>query len=479
MTILNLPPTAKVVQARECKVTGVEFASYTARSSFAPLAEVSVMIDELSQADLDALTLQIETAAGVGAVQMPYISNEDYLVQSFKVKPITYGVKGSIALTLVEQRKVSPPENQSYLLVPFSPIVGSTREESFRVTALQYGSGLQATKQKGKKKSDLVWQVTFWLTPDEAANLDSWLIGKRGIYPFAWSPSGQVEATDSWLCSKWSIEYLAANMRIFTVSFLKADRPLVPPSNSGSIRYLAFRHKINLDGFLYYNDFEFVPDQVYANPDLGFNKLTTDGRIAGTRPYVNVAFPFGGNTEYFKLLPDFSNYEYIGGYSLMNSFHFPAGDILTIEGSYLSGMNSVLPAVNPINPYTQRSTLLPGLNVGDGEGTVVFDLNVIKADYPNAAYMVIPFTAIDGNAGVPFTLPDNWSLLPSLHSNLPNLTSIQPGIIASGAISTLPALAIADLTIRQPNIYAAGGIAATFIYDILAETGYWYSPPVG
>lgn len=220
MATLNLPPTAKIVQKKRCKVSSIEFASYINRTSFAPLAEVSVVIDNMAQGDLDSLVSQIATATGVEALQMPYLSGEDYLVQAVKVRPIVYGVNGSIELTMIEQRKVSVPENRSLVLVTHSPIEGSFKEESSRVWSLQYAGGIQKTKRKSNtKKSETVWDVIFHLSQAQALLLDQQLTAKRGIYPFDWSPGGEANKA-AWLCSEWQFEYHCANLVIFNGKLL-------------------------------------------------------------------------------------------------------------------------------------------------------------------------------------------------------------------------------------------------------------------
>jgi hypothetical protein len=231
VAILNLPATAKITQTRECKIKAVEFHRYTCRTSFAPLAKVSVVVDELGQNDLDALAAQLITAASSESVQMPYISTENYLVQSFKIRPIIYQINGSIEFTMVEQRKSSVAEDRRLVTIPYSPMEGSFKEEAFRVWSLQYESGLQKTKKKSQVKvSETIWDVTFWLNDAQATELDQQLIKKRGIYPFVWVPKGTPTNNDTWLCPKWSIEFAYANFRIFRAQLLYDGRPAPQPS---------------------------------------------------------------------------------------------------------------------------------------------------------------------------------------------------------------------------------------------------------
>jgi uncharacterized protein (TIGR02217 family) len=307
----------------------------------------------------------------------------------------------------------------------------------------------------------------------------------KGVLTFATAPaSGQVITHDCifdlWVrfdVDAMSIEALeidrSAKVASLTVVEVALPEPFSTPVVSQAIQYLAFRHKINLDGFVYYDDSGFVPDQVYPDPSAGLFKTSTDARVSGTRPVVALGFPFAGTTQY-----DGVSTSYSGGYALMNSYHDPAGDIFFTSDSYLSGMDAVLPATNNSSPYIINSGMLVDIDPASGEATIVFDLNAIKADYPLAQYMVIPLIVLGGSVdpfGIqdyPFTIPDNWSVVPSVHAIVPNTTSIQPGDAASTPVAVLTPLSPASIEIRQP----VGGAGATFIYNLQDNTGFWYSP---
>lgn len=221
MTILNLPDSAKITKRQKCAVKALDASSYTLRSSRAPLAEVTVELDILEQVKIDALIAQIETARGVGSLELPYLSaGERFLVQEYKTTPVLQGIYSSLTLIMVQQRSGIVPEDSSLFYCPHVPIYDSSLTSSFRNVAQQFGNGYQATKAKGDKSSEQYWDVTFHLSSAEAALLDQRLVARRGIYPFRWSPIGDQSTGDTWLCAEWQIEYFSYELYIFSGKLL-------------------------------------------------------------------------------------------------------------------------------------------------------------------------------------------------------------------------------------------------------------------
>lgn len=232
--ILNLPDSAKIIKRQKCAVSAFDASSYTLRSSHAPLAEISVEIEILEQAEIDALIAQIKTVHGADYVEMPYVTNgEHYLVQEYKTAPLLYGVYSSLSLTMVQQRSVLVPEDNSLFRCPHIALYDSNETISFRNIAQQFGNGYQAVKAKGEKSLERYWDVVFHLNSSEAQLLDRQLTAKRGIYPFQWSPTNDLASEETWLCSEWQIEYLSYELYIFSGKFLATEtfrQEVTPPA---------------------------------------------------------------------------------------------------------------------------------------------------------------------------------------------------------------------------------------------------------
>jgi phage-related protein len=228
VTILNLPETAKIIKRQKCPVAGFGVSNYTLRSGYSPLAEISVQCDNHDQAVIDGLVAQLEAARGVDYLELPYLSNgEHYLVQEYKVTPVLVGEIATLELNMVQQRSVLIPEATGLIRVPHIPLYESAQTNSFRNFAQQFNNGYQATKAIGQARTaERIWDVTFYLTHQEALLLDLQLVQRRGIYPFYWSLDGSSTGTDSWLCAEWQVEYFATDFYIFTGKFLYDGRSI-------------------------------------------------------------------------------------------------------------------------------------------------------------------------------------------------------------------------------------------------------------
>jgi phage-related protein len=235
MPILSLPDSAKITKRQKCAVKTLDASSYTLRSSHAPLAEVTVELEILEQAEIDALIAQLEAARGIDFFELPYLSaGEHFLVQEYKTAPLLQGVYSSLSLTMIQQRSGVVPEDSSLFRCPHVPLYDSGRTSTFRNIAQQFKGGYQATKAKGDKSTEQYWDVVFHLSPAEAEVLDGQLVARRGIYSFNWSPIGDQLNEDTWLCAEWQIEYFVYGLYIFSGKFLftgksSATRPVALP----------------------------------------------------------------------------------------------------------------------------------------------------------------------------------------------------------------------------------------------------------
>jgi hypothetical protein len=192
VTILNLPETAKIIKRQKCPVSGLGVSNYTLRSGYSPLAEISVQCDNHDQAVIDGLVAQLEAARGVDYLELPYLSNgEHYLVQEYKVIPVLVGEIATLELNMVQQRfagsnaslTVLVPEATGLIRVPHIPLYESAQTNSFRNFAQQFNNGYQATKAIGSvRTAERIWDVTFYLTHQEALLLDLQLVQRRGLY---------------------------------------------------------------------------------------------------------------------------------------------------------------------------------------------------------------------------------------------------------------------------------------------------------
>jgi phage-related protein len=240
MPILSLPDSAKITKRQRCAVKTLDASSYTLRSGHAPLAEITVELEILEQAEIDALIAQLEAARGIDFFELPYLSaGEHFLVQEYKTAPLLQGVYSSLSLTMIQQRSGVVPEDSSLFRCPHVPLYDSGRTSAFRNIAQQFKGGYQATKAKGDKSTEQYWDVVFHLSPAEAEVLDGQLVARRGIYSFNWSPIGDQLNEDTWLCAEWQIEYFVYGLYIFSGKFLKTGTAVVatPTINCTQLTY--------------------------------------------------------------------------------------------------------------------------------------------------------------------------------------------------------------------------------------------------
>jgi hypothetical protein len=228
VVVLNLPETARITKRQKCLIDSFGVSNYTLRSSYSPLAEISVQCEAIDQAVIDGLINQLEVARGVDYLQLPYLSNgERYLVAEYKVIPVLYGECATLELTMVQQRAGLVPEQSGLIRIPHVPLYDSFNTVSFRNFAQQFNGGYQGTKPVGTwRTAERIWDATFYLSAIECALLDSQLVARRGIWPFYWSPISDQLTTDSWLCAEWQIEYFATDLYIFSGKFLYDGRLL-------------------------------------------------------------------------------------------------------------------------------------------------------------------------------------------------------------------------------------------------------------
>lgn len=231
MTVLNLPETAKIVKRQKCPVKTFTTGNYTTRTGFSPLAEISIEC-ELDQGDANSLVFEIEQAAGINQLELPYISSaEKYLVQEYKVTPLLFNKIAKLELKMVQQRSTLLPENPRLITVLHVPLYDSTETGSFRNISKQLSGGVVATKARGTHHSkERYWDVKFFLTLAEVQALDQQLAEKRGVYSFRWSPNQDPDSKEQWFCAEWEIEYFATDLHIFNGVFLHDNGTETEPS---------------------------------------------------------------------------------------------------------------------------------------------------------------------------------------------------------------------------------------------------------
>jgi phage-related protein len=233
--LLDLPETARIIKRQKCAVQAFQAGDYTMRSSYSPLAEVSVQCEALYPLEINPLITQLEVTRGVDYLELPYLSNgERYLVQEYKLVPLLYQQLTTLELTMVQQRSALVPEDSTVVRIPYVPIYESFNTANFRNYSQQYDGGYQGTKPVGTWRSaERIWDVTFHLSAIECALLDAQLVARRGIYPFLWNPTNDLLSLDAWLCAEWQIEYFATDLYIFMGKLLYWG--LLPLIDSGQV----------------------------------------------------------------------------------------------------------------------------------------------------------------------------------------------------------------------------------------------------